>query len=186
MPSPFSLLTSPSTASPSNRARRSIVGSPGERTHLPADERYAEEYLRAHEEVVSRRLSVLRSLERGARWPPLCATLGVLVGAGRTWGSAPRRTRSTARASLEPLGVGGLPPPPSRKDVPPSSPRKYLVPSRKSSNGLIWRSEPRKGCHVPSFQAVHLSAWLRAGWVVDEGDKIRCAAPRAGCGSMPS
>jgi len=143
-------------------------------TKLPADDRYAEEYLLAHErlsvvgyqfyEVSNAARDGFRSRHNSAYWSGrpylgLGPAAHSFDGRARRWNlsawEAYRRAIAEGRSTVE------------SEEVLTSDQQRleqaYLA--LRTSDGL-----PRS--IVPS---VHLSGWLAAGWVVEEGDRLRCS-----------
>jgi oxygen-independent coproporphyrinogen-3 oxidase len=143
-------------------------------TKLPADDRYAEEYLLAHErlsvvgyqfyEVSNAARDGFRSRHNSAYWSGrpylgLGPAAHSFDGRARRWNlsawEAYRRAIADGRSAVE------------SEEVLTSDQQRleqaYLA--LRTSDGL-----PRS--IVPS---VHLSGWLAAGWVVEEGDRLRCS-----------
>jgi oxygen-independent coproporphyrinogen-3 oxidase len=143
-------------------------------TKLPADERYAEEYLLAHErlsvvgyqfyEVSNAARDGFRSRHNSAYWSGrpylgLGPAAHSFDGRARRWNlsawEAYRRAIAEGRSTVE------------SEEVLTSDQQRleqaYLA--LRTSDGL-----PRS--IVPS---VHLSGWLAAGWMVEQGDRLRCS-----------
>ena len=146
-------------------------------TRLPADERYAEEYLLAHRrltadgyqfyEVSNAARDGHRSRHNSAYWTGrpyvgLGPAAHSFDGRARRWNirewEAYRRAIAEGRSPVESEEV--------LTDDQRELERIYLA--LRTDAGLLRDAFPRL--------STPLHAWLRAGWVVEEGDKLRCTA----------
>jgi oxygen-independent coproporphyrinogen-3 oxidase len=144
-------------------------------THLPADERYADEYLLAHRrltadgyqfyEVSNAARDGLRSRHNSAYWTGrpylgLGPAAHSFDGTTRRWNlsawEAYRRAIAEGRSAVESEEVLT----PEQQDLE----RVYLA--LRTDAGLPRAAFPRLSPPLP--------AWLRAGWMVEEGDQLRC------------
>jgi oxygen-independent coproporphyrinogen-3 oxidase len=144
-------------------------------THLPADERYADEYLLAHRrltadgyqfyEVSNAARDGLRSRHNSAYWTGrpylgLGPAAHSFDGTTRRWNlsawEAYRRAVAEGRSAVESEEVLT----PEQQDLE----RVYLA--LRTDAGLPRAAFPRLSPPLP--------AWLRAGWMVEEGDQLRC------------
>jgi len=143
-------------------------------THLPADERYAEEYLRAHEklsvvgyqfyEVSNAARDGLRSRHNSAYWSGR-SYLGLGPAAHSFDGRARRWNVSAWEAYRRAIAEGRS----------PVESEEILSAEQEKLERAYLALRTSEGLSRSIVPSVHLSAWLRAGWVVDEGDRIRCA-----------
>ncbi len=142
-------------------------------TRLPADDRYADEYLRAHKrltadgyqfyEVSNASLDGFRSRHNSAYWSGrpylgLGPAAHSFDGRARRWNlpawEAYRRAISDGRSPVESEEV--------------------LTPEQQELERVYLALRTSQGLSRSNVPTVHLSGWLSAGWVVEEGDRFRC------------
>ena len=142
-------------------------------THLPPDERYADEYLLAHRrltaegfqfyEVSNAARDGFRSRHNSAYWSGR-SYLGLgpaahsFDGRSRRWNipawEAYRRAIAEGRSPVESEEV--------------------LTPEQEKLEGAYLALRTSEGLPLSIVPSVHLSAWLGAGWVVRQGERLRC------------
>jgi oxygen-independent coproporphyrinogen-3 oxidase len=144
-------------------------------TKLPADERYAEEYLRAHEklsvvgyqfyEVSNAARDGLRSRHNSAYWSGR-SYLGLGPAAHSYDGRSRRWNIRAWRAYARAIADGRS----------PVESEEVLTPEQQELERIYLALRTDAGLPRAAFPRLSppLSAWLRAGWVTEEGDKLLC------------
>jgi oxygen-independent coproporphyrinogen-3 oxidase len=142
-------------------------------THLPDDERYAEEYLLAHRRLTADGLQFYevsnaaraghRSQHNSAYWSGR-SYLGLGPAAHSFDGRARRWNLSAWEAYARAIAEGRSPVESEEVLTPDQQELERAYLALRTSNGLSLSN-------VPTCQ---LSAWAAAGWVVAEGGRVRC------------
>ena len=145
-------------------------------THLPADDRYAEEYLFAHRrlnadgyrfyEVSNASLDGFISRHNSAYWSGR-SYLGLGPAAHSFDGRTRRWNLSAWEAYRRAIAEGRS----------PVESEEVLTEEQRKLEAIYLGLRTDAGVRREAFPRLStpLDAWLRAGWVVDEGDTIRCA-----------
>ncbi len=142
-------------------------------TKLPADDRYAEEYLHAHRrlhadgyqfyEVSNAARDGFRSRHNSAYWSGR-SYLGLGPAAHSFDGSTRRWNIAAWEAYRRAIAEGRS----------PIESEEVLTPEQEKLERAYLALRTSEGLSRSIVPSVHLSAWLGAGWVVVEGDRVRC------------
>jgi len=142
-------------------------------TKLPADDRYAEEYLHAHRrlhadgyqfyEVSNAARDGFRSRHNSAYWSGR-SYLGLGPAAHSFDGSTRRWNIAAWEAYRRAIAEGRS----------PIESEEVLTPEQEKLERAYLALRTSEGLSRSIVPSVPLSAWLGAGWVVVEGDRVRC------------
>jgi len=142
-------------------------------THLPADERYADEYLLAHRrltadgyqfyEVSNAARDGLRSRHNSAYWTGR-PYLGLGPAAHSFDGTTRRWNLSAWEAYRRAIAEGRS----------PVESEEALTPEQEKLERAYLGLRTSEGLSLSNVPTVHLSGWLSAGWVVEQRGRVRC------------